>query len=162
MLRSNFVPRSFLALRTVEQQPHGSGFPVLPTRRSLWRATSAVLLVRMPAPEAQASRVADGRFQRLYSYPVARDGDTLNALVRSAQRNRHGVHADHVVGRITVQVLSADSFFRRTGDLLRCYPDYRTSVLVCQSRFMHHKELPAAGGVSSPAMNGGAFTPQIW
>ena len=40
MLRSSFVPRFFLAPRTVEQQPHGSGFPGLPSRRSARRATS--------------------------------------------------------------------------------------------------------------------------
>ena len=99
MLRSCFVPRFFLAPRTVEQLPLGTGFPVLPSRRSLWRATSADLLVRKPAPEAQASRSADGRFHRPYSYPVARDGDTLDAPVRSAQRHRHGGHADQAGSR---------------------------------------------------------------
>ena len=58
----SFVPRFFLAPRALEQPPLGSGFPVLPYRRSLWRATSAVLGVRRPAPEAQAFRFADGRF----------------------------------------------------------------------------------------------------
>ncbi len=40
MLGSSFVPRFFLALRTVEQPPLGTGFPVLPSRRSARRATS--------------------------------------------------------------------------------------------------------------------------
>lgn len=45
MLRPSFVPRVFLAPRTVEQPPHGSGFPVLPSRRSARRATSDGLIV---------------------------------------------------------------------------------------------------------------------
>ena len=40
MLRSSFVPRFFLAPRTVEQPPLGAGFPVLPSRRSARRAPS--------------------------------------------------------------------------------------------------------------------------
>jgi hypothetical protein len=72
------------------------------------------------------------------------------------------VQRSDMVGRITVQVLSADRLFRRTGYLIRFYSDNRTSVRICQSCFMPHYELPAAGGVSSPAMNGGAFTPQLW
>ena len=107
----------FLAPCTVEQQPHGSGFPVLPSHFR-WLG---------PAPLSPGEPVvcqSDGRFHRCYSYPVARNGDTLGALIRSALRHRHGLHADQVDERIAVQVLSADRFYRRTAYLLR----YHTSI----------------------------------
>ncbi len=93
MLRSSFVPRVFLAPQTVERQPLGSGFPVLPSRRSARRATSNGLVVRPLSPGESVVCLLDGRFHRRYSYPIARDGDTLDAPVQSAPRRRHGVHA---------------------------------------------------------------------
>ena len=105
----------FLAPRTVEQQPHGSGFPGLPSHFR-WLC---------PAPLSPGESVvcqSDGRFHRRCSYPVARDGDSLGALIRSALRHRHGLHADQVDERITVQVLSADCFYRRTAYLVRYHP----------------------------------------
>lgn len=163
MLRSSFVPGVFLAPRTVEQQPHGSPFPGLPSCQSARQATCDGFSKHHFHPVSQwfASRTVGF----IDAIPILLPGTEV--LWARCFVPRCDIGMDFMPTKWMSRSLSR--FYQRTGltaESQTCsgtiHPLQNWCSDMARLFYMTRQALPAAGGISSPAINDGAFSPQIW